>query len=91
MPKLDDQISLLQEKLNLFKLRQERLDLRKKAMQAQRERKLETRRRILVGGVVLAKLERGEIPQETLRSWLDSALLRTDERALFDLPERTKV
>jgi hypothetical protein len=91
MPKLDDQISLLQEKLNLFKLRQERLDLRKQAMEAQRARKLETRRRILVGGVVLAKLERGEIDQATFRGWLDQTLLRTEERALFDLPEKPKV
>jgi hypothetical protein len=88
MPKLDDQISTLQEKLQQLKLRQQRVDARKRASEALRERKAATRRKILVGGVVLAKLERGEIDQEQFRSWLNHALTRADERALFDLPPR---
>jgi hypothetical protein len=88
MPKLDDQISTLQEKLQQLKLRQQRVDARKRASEALRERKAATRRKILVGGVVLAKLERGEIDHEQFRSWLNHALTRADERALFDLPPR---
>jgi hypothetical protein len=86
MPKLDDQISLLQQKLNLLKLRQERLDLRKQAIDAQRQRKAETRRKILVGGVVLSKVQLGQIDPEVFRGWLDKSLSRADDRALFDLP-----
>jgi hypothetical protein len=85
MPKLDDQISTLQERLNQLKLRQQRLDARKRAIEAQRERKAETRRKILVGGVVLAKLRKGEIDGEQFRGWLNDALTRADDRALFDL------
>jgi len=88
MPKLDDQISTLQEKLQQLKLRQLRVDARKRASEALRERKAATRRKILVGGVVLAKLERGEIDREQFLGWLNQALTRTDERALFDLPPR---
>ncbi len=86
MPKLDDQISTLQEKLTQLKLRQQRLDSRKRALQAERERKLLTRKKILVGGIVLAKVDRGEFDAQQLRAWLDQALTRADERALFDLP-----
>jgi hypothetical protein len=86
MPKLDDQISTLQEKLTQLKLRQQRLDARKRAVDALRERKATTRRKILVGGIVLAKVERGEIDNEQFRGWLDQALTRADDRALFGLP-----
>jgi large subunit ribosomal protein L7/L12 len=86
MPKLDEQISTLQDKLNQLKLRQQRLDARRRAVEAQRDRKLETRRRILAGGVVLAMVQRGEIDPAQFRAWLDQALNRADDRALFDLP-----
>jgi hypothetical protein len=85
MPKLDDQISTLQEKLTRLKARQQRLDARRKAVAAQRERKADTRRKILLGGVLLAKVRGGEISQEQLRAWLDPALIRAQDRALFEL------
>jgi hypothetical protein len=85
MPKLDTQISTLQHKLNELKLRQQRVEARKRAIDAQRERKAETRRKILVGGIVLAKVRQGEIDGEQFRGWLDAALTRADDRALFDL------
>ena len=88
MPKLDEQISTLQEKLVQLKLRQQRLDSRKQALQAERDRKALTRQRILVGGIVLAKVERGEIDAAVFRSWMDQALRRADDRALFGLAEK---
>jgi hypothetical protein len=86
MPKLDAQISTLQEKLSQLKLRQQRLDERKQAVAALRERKATTRRRILVGAIVLAKVEQGEIDRERFRGWLDEALTRAGDRELFGLP-----
>jgi hypothetical protein len=86
MPKLDDQISTLQQRLSQLKLRQQRLDARKRATQALRERKADTRRRILVGGVVLAKVQQGALDPVQFRLWLDQSLTRADDRALFDLP-----
>ena len=86
MPKLDDQISTLQEKLTQLKLRQQRLDARKRAIDALRERKATTRRKILVGGIVLTKVQQGEIDNEQFRGWLDQALTRPEDRALFGLP-----
>ncbi len=88
MPRLDDQIATLQDKLARLKLRQQRIDERKRAIQATRERKTETRRRILVGTVVMAKAARGEIDPELLKRWLRDELTRADDRALFDLPPK---
>ena len=88
MPKLDQQISTLQTKLTQLKLRQQRQEQRRQAMDASRERKRATRRKILVGGIVLAKVEQGEMAGDLLRGWLDQALTRADDRALFGLPER---
>ena len=85
MPKLDDQISTLQERLNQLKLRQQRLDARQRAIGTQRERKAETRRKILVGGIVLAKFRQGELDGDQFRGWLDQALTRADDRALFGI------
>jgi hypothetical protein len=46
------------------------------------------RRKILVGAIVLAKAEQGVIQESVLRSWLEGALTRQDDRALFGLKAR---
>jgi hypothetical protein len=86
MPKLDEQLSTLEFRLTQVKLRQQRSDARKRAIEAQRERKLETRRRILVGALIMNKAKEGAIEPSQLRAWLDEALTRADDRALFNLP-----
>jgi uncharacterized protein (DUF3084 family) len=88
MAKLDEQISTLQGKLSQLKLRQQRLEARKRAASAHRERKLAIRRQILVGGIILEKLEIGEFDRQVLHGWLDQALTRADDRALFGLSPR---
>ena len=85
MPKLDAQISTLQERLTQLKLRQSRIDARKRAIDSVRERKAETRRRILVGALVMGKARSGEMDPALLRGWLDQALTAAADRALFDL------
>jgi hypothetical protein len=88
MAKLDEQISTLQGKLSQLKLRQQRVDARKRAVSAHRERKLALRRQILVGAIILAKVERGEFDRQQFHGWLDQALSRSDDRALFGLGPR---
>ena len=88
MPKLDDQISTLQERLKQLKLRQQRIDARKRAIEAMRERKAETRRQFVVGSVILAKVQEGAMDPMQLRDWLDQTLTRKDDRALFHLPPK---
>ena len=88
MPKLDEQISTLEEKLNALKLRAQRIEARKRAIESKRERKADTRRKILVGAVVMAKVEQKVMDEKQLRGWLDEALTRADDRALFKLPAK---
>jgi len=86
MPKIDDQISTLQERLKQLKLRQQRSEARKRALDARRELKTETRRKFVVGAVILDRVRDGALDGVQLRTWLDQALTRREDRALFDLP-----
>jgi len=49
----------------------------------------DTRRKILIGATVLARIERHELDHEELQAWLGAHLTRDDDRALFDLPPVT--
>lgn len=80
-----EQIAQLEEKLRQLKERQQAVDARRRVLESRRERKADTRRKILVGAIVLAKVDRGEIAQAELRAWLDRALTREDDRQLFQL------
>jgi len=83
--KLDERITGLEEKLKQLRTRQQRIEARKRALLSRRERAADTRRKILVGAIVLAKVEQGELDAGLLRGWLDAALTRADDRALFNL------
>lgn len=88
MPKLDEQISTLQERLKQLKLRQQRTEARKRAIEVQRERKTDTRRKFIVGSIVLERVRQGNIDTALFRSWLDQDLTRPEDRALFELPPK---
>jgi hypothetical protein len=80
-----DRIHALDERV--ARLRAEKDRLLARANQA--ERKRDTRRKILIGGVVLAAVEHEGVPMlktssELLR-WLDARLSRPHDRAVFDL------
>ena len=85
VPKLDERISSLEDKLKQLKVRQQRIDARKRALQSRRDRKEDTRRKILAGAVVLNRVAQGQIPEAEFRAWLDATLTRSDDRALFGL------
>lgn len=89
MPKLDERITALETRLKELKNRQQRISARQRALEARRNRKTDTRRKILVGAAVLARVEQGRLPATELRAWLDEALTRAENRALFELPERS--
>jgi hypothetical protein len=87
-PKIDDRIAGLESRLKELKAEQARIDARKRALAAKRSRQEDTRRKILVGALVLARVEQGQLPESEFQTWLDVALTRADDRALFDLPIR---
>ncbi len=85
MPSIDERIAALERRLKQEKARKQQMEARQRAAEQRRQRSADTRRKILVGAVVLAKVERGEWPKERLRELLDQALTRQDDRALFGL------
>ena len=56
-----------------------------KAKENQKKRKEDTKRKILIGGVIMKMLKTGEMPQERLNQLLDKHLEKKADRKLFDL------
>ena len=83
--KRTDKIAQLEEKLRQLKERQQAVEARQRTLESRRKRKDDTRRKILVGAIVLAKAEQGELDAGQLRRWLDQSLTRPDDRGLFGL------
>lgn len=61
-----------------------------KHREMEEERKKDTRRKILIGGVVLKMVKNGEMTQERLDQILGLHLDSERDRVLFGLPEKSK-
>lgn len=83
--KIAERIDALEQRLKQLKTQQQRMEGRKRTQNARRERREELRKRILVGAVVLAKVEHGEIELALLQRWLEGALNKEEDRKLFGL------
>ena len=79
------QISKLEERLRQLKKSDRLARARHRRHDSLRARKDDTRRKILIGAIVLAKVEQGVLAEAQVRQWLDGALRRADDRALFGL------
>ena len=78
-------IQALEERLARLRAEKDRLLARASVA----DRKRDTRRKIVLGGTVLAALEHEGVPQmrteAELRRWLEGRLTRAHDRAVFDL------
>jgi hypothetical protein len=83
--KIQTRIHSIDERLARLRARRERL----LARAGHAERKRDTRRKILIGGAVLAAIEHEGVPSmhsaTELRRWLDARLARPHDRAVFGL------
>ncbi len=82
-----------QNKLEVLTAKREQINAQIQALRAKeqtQQRKQETRRKILIGGVVLKMLKTGEMPKERLTAILDKHLASDRDRVLFDLPPLPK-
>ena len=61
-----------------------------KSRESIKRRKEDTKRKILIGGVVIKMMKEGEMPEDRLNQILDKHLEKDSDRALFDLPEKKK-
>jgi hypothetical protein len=64
---------------------EERIKAREQRLAELKARQDGTRRKILVGAILLARVDQGRFSEAELRKWLDEALTRKDDRALFGL------
>lgn len=85
MGTLEDRIAKAEDKLKQLKAEQQKVEARKKAAEAKRSRQDETRRKVLVGAVILAKIEDGTYPESEFTAMMDAALTRPEDRRLFGL------
>jgi hypothetical protein len=90
MATLQERIAKAEERLKQLRADQQKVEARKKAAEVKRSRKEETRRKVLVGAVVLAKLEEGSYPEADFTAMMDAALTRPEDRNLFGLAVTTQ-
>jgi hypothetical protein len=90
MTPLEERIAKLEAKLKQEKAKQQQIEARKRATESKITRQKDTRKKVLVGSVILSKVERDEWPKDKFLAMMDAALTRDDDRALFDLSPRTE-
>jgi len=83
--KRKERIQALSERLRQLQAQQSKADLRQRAIDGRKARKEDTRRKMLAGSLVLMCLEDGRLSKSEFYGWLDQALDRPDDRALFGL------
>lgn len=79
MEKLEEQRARITAELQRIRAREEK-----------KKRAEETRRKLLIGAMIMAQVERGERPEGGLRAELDAHLTRESDRELFGLEPRPK-
>lgn len=88
MADLETTIKQLEAKLRQAKAKKAQIDARKRAGEAKKQRAEDTRRKVLVGALVMAEIERGSHLKPIIDSLLDAGLTRDVDRALFGLPPK---
>lgn len=84
--KAQKRVKNLEEKLKQAKALKQKAEARVKAAESKQKRAADTRRKILLGAAILAKVERGEWPKDKMLEMMNQQLTRADDRLLFDLP-----
>jgi hypothetical protein len=84
MAKLGERISSLEARLKQLKEKQALSDARKRTIESRRQRREDLRRRILVGAIVLERVQAGDFDRAQLWGWLDKGLARKEDRELFE-------
>jgi hypothetical protein len=87
--KIEEAVKAAEERLKRLKAKSAREKARARTLQNRTARREETRRKFLVGAVVLARVEKGLLEESVLRQWMDGALERAEDRALFSLDDES--
>ena len=86
MPRTDlaTTIERLKERLRAAEARKRQADQRAKRLTTERLRRLDTRRKVVAGALLLGAVERGDQEAAKVLRRLTSTLTRPDDRALFE-------
>ena len=87
MANIEDRIKAQEEKLKQLKALKQKQEAQKRAAEAKRSRITDTRRKVLVGAMMLEHMDKNEATKVSVMGKLDAFLTRPDDRALFGLPE----
>lgn len=87
---IEDRIKAQEEKLKQLKALKQKQEAQKRAAEAKRTRTEDTRRKVLVGAMMLEHMEKNEATRSSVMAKLDAFLTRADDRELFGLPPRDK-
>ena len=85
MTPLQERIAKLELKLQQEKAKQAQIEARQRSLAKKKNHADDTRRKILVGAMVLNMVDIGAWPKSGLNRRLDAYLTRDDDRALFGL------
>lgn len=88
MATLEERIAAQEKRLKDLKQKKQEVEAAKKLAEAKRSRAAETRRKILAGALVLEMMGESEETKNRFMARLDKFLTRSDDRALFSLPEQ---
>ncbi len=88
MSNITARIDALEQRLKQLKVKQQRIEARRRSHEARKSRRDELRRKILVGAIVLAKVEEGHFDRTILMEWLDAAVTKEEDRELLELEPR---
>lgn len=86
MTKLEEKITALETQLKQVKALKQQIEARKKTLASKKTRAEETKKKILIGALIMEKMEEREITKMRILGDLDKFLTRNSDRALFDLP-----
>ena len=85
MVTIDERIASLELKLQQEKAKRSQIEARKRSAAKKKQHAEDTRRKILVGAMVLNTVDAGTWPRDKMISMLNATLTRDDDRALFGL------
>lgn len=80
---ISDRIDALEQRLKQLRAQQQRQDARRRSIENRRTRRDDLRRKVLVGAVVLERVQSGLLEESALKGWLDPAITRPEDRELF--------
>jgi membrane protein involved in colicin uptake len=86
MATVDERISALKEKLKQEKEKKANIEARKRAAEAKKSRADATRKKVLIGTMIQARVALGRLSESKLDAMMDEHLTRANDRVLFGLP-----